>query len=80
MGFLGGGAPTIPAIPAIPAAPPAAAPATLASAQVASTAANSRQRALSAAGQGFANTIGTTPQGLSTPPKTGETTLLGATK
>lgn len=78
MGSLISG-PKVPA-PAMIAPPPAAAPATRASSQVATTANNARSKAAGAAGALASGQNPTGPQGLSTPPSTADSTLLGGTK
>ena len=81
-----GGAPKAAAVTPIP---PAAAPATLASAatQAASEATNTANGTSANKEAGFAGTIATSPEGLSSNPSTagaylqqGQTTLLGGTK
>lgn len=79
MGSIGsffglGGSPKVPSV-TMP--PPAAHPPTLGSTQSALTAEQSKQKAAAAEGAGFDNTIGTSPQGLKTTPKTTKATLLG---
>jgi hypothetical protein len=76
MGF-GGSSPSPQPIPPVP---PAAQPATLANPLVAQTAAAQRARAAAIAGAGFGGTIGTSPEGLQTPPLTANATLLGGTR
>lgn len=71
MGF---GGPKAPAAPLQP--PPAANPAVLGSAQTALAASNTKKAGAVAEGQGFDNTIETSPQGLK-PPQTAKTSLLG---
>lgn len=75
MGGLFGG--STPSAPALPAVPPSAAPATLASAATSGAMQNSRARAVGALGQGFDNTIATSPLGTSTAPTTAKSGLLG---
>jgi hypothetical protein len=67
-----------PSQPNIPTPPPAAAPATMADPQVALSASNAKSRAAAAATAD--GTVGTSPQGLTTPATTAYTTLLGGTK
>ena len=62
--------------PGTPPIPPAAHPAILGSNQTALAGQNARTVAAAAEGQGFDNTIQTSPQGLQ-PPTTGKATLLG---
>lgn len=71
MGFGGAPKPIAPQQP-----PPAANPAVLGSAQVALAASQSKKAGAVAEGQGFDNTVMTSPQGLKAP-QTAKTTLLG---
>lgn len=68
MGF-GAGSP-----PSLPATPPSAAPASLASAATSGAMQNARTRGAAALGQGFDNTIATSPLGTAAP-TTAQTTL-----
>lgn len=76
MGLFGGG----PKAPSIPNAPPAAHPPTLGSSEVQLAGIQARQKAIAQEGEGFDNTIFTSPQGTQTPgeqPPKPPSTLLG---
>lgn len=75
MGFLLGGGASAPA-PYIPPAPQAATPPTVADPGAALAASQARQRAMSASGSGFSDTVKTSPQG-STDVALANKTLLG---
>ncbi len=66
-----------PAQPSLSPPPPMAHPPTLGSASVALTGLEARQRAAAEEGQGFDNTIQTSPQGVKTPTTKPPATLLG---
>ena len=74
MGFGGGSKPQPPQMP-----PPAAHPPTLGSAYSAIATQATNNAAKAAEGQGFDNTIKTSPQGDKNTPNTARTTLLGQT-
>ncbi len=65
-----------PGVPKVPAVPPSANPATLANAATSGAFINSKAKAAGAIGQGFDNTIATSPLGTSAP-NTAKGTLLG---
>lgn len=80
MGFLAPDTPAAtPAPPPPPPPPPAAHPATAASGAVQSSADQQRRRAQAAAGQGFSDTLKTSPTGTAAP-STAKATLLGDTE
>lgn len=64
-----------PSPPPIPVPPPAAAPATMANARNQAAPVNTK-----AAAGAMMSTVGTAPGGLTAPPKTADTQLLGATQ
>jgi hypothetical protein len=66
----------MPKAPSIAAPPPPPAPPMAASASVQDSASAARAAAAAASGQGFGNTIGTSPQGAAAP-MTAQKTLLG---
>lgn len=74
MGFLASSPPK-PQMPPMP--PPAANPPTQGSQQIALAGEAAKAKAAAAEGQGFDNTIKTSPEGLQTPPSTAHATLLG---
>lgn len=74
FGSLFGGKPREPGVP-MP--PPAAHPPTLGSSQVALAGLQAKQKAAAAEGEGFDNTVGTSPGGLKEQPTTQKATLLG---
>lgn len=66
-----------PSLPNLSSPPPQAHPPTFGSATVALTGLEARQRAAAEEGQGFDNTIQTSPQGAQTPGTKAPATLLG---
>lgn len=72
MGMFSG-----PKTPYVPLPPPAAHPPTMGSAQIALAGIQSRQRARAEEGAGFADTIKTSPQGVTQPATSAPATLLG---